>query len=332
MNVIVSNKYQALLGTLNIDVIKSINGEFEPIDLINQFTNFYYNRMILDITAIKNYEDINTIRQLSLNLDMSKVILVLDDSPKVNSASYLSQLVSMGIYNFTRNIDAIKFLIANPNTYKDVAKYQKLDGFTEEEIKEEQKNFNLKLEQRVIGFKNVTDHAGSTSLIYMLKNELSTRYNVVAIEVNKKDFIYFNDKSMISINSKDLGNTILKYKNVDIVLVDLNDMEESTLDGDVLYLIEPSTLKLNKMMLIDRRALSRVSDKNVILNMCMLSKDDVKDFERETGCRVFYTLPSMSDKTNNSSILLPFLEKLGLVKKVEDDNGKKSGLFGFLKF
>ena len=37
MNVIVSNKYQSLLGSLNIDVIKSINGEFSVDDLIAQF-------------------------------------------------------------------------------------------------------------------------------------------------------------------------------------------------------------------------------------------------------------------------------------------------------
>jgi hypothetical protein len=29
----------------------------------------------------------------------------------------------MGIYNFTRNIDAIQYLIDNPNVYKDVAQY-----------------------------------------------------------------------------------------------------------------------------------------------------------------------------------------------------------------
>jgi hypothetical protein len=327
MNVIVSNKNKDVFSGLDVDVLKSISGEFNSDEIIQTFSNFFFNRMFLDITAIKDYTDIKNIQKLSIGLDVSKIILLLNDNEIVNSSLYKSKLVSMGIYNFTNDLTGLKYLYDHPNSYKDVAHYQ--------EINEVPNNFETKVVNvgvKIIGFKNVTDHAGSTSLIYMLKNELSTRYNVVAIEVNKKDFIYFNDKSMISINSKDLGNTILKYKNVDIVLVDLNDMEESTLDGDVLYLIEPSTLKLNKMMLIDRRALSRVSDKNVILNMCMLSKDDVKDFERETGCRVFYTLPSMSDKTNNSSILLPFLEKLGLVKKVEDDNGKKSGLFGFLKF
>ena len=56
MNVIVSNKYQNMLATLDIDIIKSINGEYEVEELVNIFTNFYFNKMIIDITAFKNYQ------------------------------------------------------------------------------------------------------------------------------------------------------------------------------------------------------------------------------------------------------------------------------------
>ena len=126
MNVIISNKYQSLLGTLNIDVIKTVNGVFSVQDLLSQFSNFYYNKMIIDITAIENYEDVNTMRELSINFNMEKVIILLDDSPKVNSSMYMSQLVSIGIYNFTRSVDAVPFLVDNPNTYKDVAGFQNI--------------------------------------------------------------------------------------------------------------------------------------------------------------------------------------------------------------
>lgn len=326
MNVIISNKNKDVFSGLGVDVLKSISGEFTADEIIQSFSNFFFNRMFLDITAIKDYTDIKNIQKLSIGLDVSKIILFLDDNEYVNSSLYKSKLVSMGIYNFANDLTGLKYLYDHPNSYKDVAHYQEV-GDLPSNLSTKVVNVGVK----IIGFKNVTEHAGSTSLIYMLKKELSSRYNVVAIEVDKKDFIYFNDKSMISIKSKDLGNTILRYKDVDIVLVDLNDMDDSTLDGDVLYLIEPSTIKLNKMMLIDRRALSRVSEKNVILNMCMLSNDDIRDFERESGCHVFYSLPAMNDKMDNSNTLLPFLEKLGLVKKVEEDK-KKSGLFGFLKF
>ena len=116
MNVKVVNKYETLLNNVDIDVIKSISGEFTPDELLAEFNNFFYNKMVLDITAIKGYENISVIQELSVNMDMSKVIILLDDSETVNNPKYLSALVSMGIYNFTRNIDAIKFLIDNPNS------------------------------------------------------------------------------------------------------------------------------------------------------------------------------------------------------------------------
>lgn len=173
MNVIVSNKYQALLGTLNIEVIKSVNGEFSVQDLVNQFSNFFYNKMIIDVTAIKNYEDVNIMRELSMNFEMDKIIVLLDDSPKVNSANYLSQLVSVGIYNFTRNVDAIPFLIENPNAYKDVASYQNFNNDANFGLNNKLLQNEGRIEQRVIGFKNVTEHAGATTLIYMLKKQLA---------------------------------------------------------------------------------------------------------------------------------------------------------------
>ena len=172
MNVIVSNKYQSLLATLDIDIIKSINGEFEIEDLISQFTNFYFNKMILDITAIKNYEDVSTLQTLSVNMDVNNIILLLDDSEVVNSPRYLSSLVSMGIYNFTRNIDSIKFLIDNPNTYKDVAQYHQLSSVSVETPQPINTTDYKKLGLRVIGIKNITEHAGSTTLTYLMKKHL----------------------------------------------------------------------------------------------------------------------------------------------------------------
>ncbi len=201
MNVIVSNKYQSLLATLDIDIIKNINGEFEVEDLVSQFTNFYYNKMILDITALKNYQDIATLQNLSVSMDVSNIILLLDDSEIVNSPKYLSSLISMGIYNFTRNVDAIKFLINNPNTYKDVAQYHQLNNATTSS--DDSGDFN-KLNLRVIGIKNVTNHAGSTTLTYLLKKQLAKKYNVIAVEVDEHDFIYFNDKTLKTTSSLDL--------------------------------------------------------------------------------------------------------------------------------
>ena len=55
MNVIVANEKKDELSNLDIDVIKSISGEYEVGELIAMFENFFYDKMILDVTAISNY-------------------------------------------------------------------------------------------------------------------------------------------------------------------------------------------------------------------------------------------------------------------------------------
>ena len=129
-------------------------------------------------------------------MDVSNIIILLDDSEVVNSPKYLSSLISMGIYNFTRNVDAVKFLINNPNTYKDVAQYHQLNNAST--TSDDDSGAYNKLNLRVIGIKNVTNHAGSTTLTYLLKKELAKKYNVIAVEVDEHDFIYFNDKTLRS--------------------------------------------------------------------------------------------------------------------------------------
>lgn len=344
MNVIVSNKYNAMLSNLNIDLIKSISGEFEVDDLISQFTNFFFNKMILDITAIKGYKDINVIQKLSLAFDMNKVILVLDDSNEVNSAQYLSQLVSMGIYNFTRNIDAVAYLIDNPNVYKDVAQYHILNMSNTNNFDDKKKGKKSYISNeegtladyvkitRVIGVKNLTENAGSTSLIYMLKKQLQENYKVLAIEIGKNDFIYFNDPDLRSIQIGELNSIINNpNSNYEVILIDVNDEEDAAQCSEMLYLIEPTTIKLNKMIRNDRGILERIKGKKIILNRSALNDNDIREFERESKTTVFHNIPNIDDKKEKQKVLDDLLSKMGFDKQktIKDNNGLK--LFGIVK-
>lgn len=330
MNVIISNKYQALLTNLDIDVIKSINGEFTVDELIAQFSNFYYNKMIIDITAIKGYQDINVIQQLSVNFDMSKVILLLDDSETVNSPMYLSQLVSMGIYNFATNVNVIKFLIDNPNTYKDVASYHNINGFKKPALNENVvDNTKGKIGQKIIGFKNVTDHAGATTLVYLLKLHLEKNYKVKAVEVDGNDFIFFNDDSLESVSSVTFNDFLAQNINCDVILVDLNNSSVENYCNDIIYLIEPGRIQLNKLIRKDNEIFEKLKNKKIVLNRSVLNDKDVDDFERESGSKVFYNLPYLDDKLDNQPIINNFLSTLGF-SRVEENKGG-SGLFSIFK-
>ncbi len=333
MNVIVSNKYQNMLATLDIDVIKNINGEYEVEDLVDMFANFYFNKIIIDVTAIRNYQNIKTIQKLSVNFDPNKIILLLDDSAMVNSGGYLSGLVSMGIYNFTRNINAVKFLIDNPNSYKDVAQYHNLNNSGEANINPAAFDTFAGSGSgglRIVGFKNVTDHAGATTLVYMLKRHLEVAYNVVAIEVDKEDFKYLNDKSLKSCSSLDLSFNIANNPEAEVILVDLNEVDQDNLCNDVVYLIEPGLIKLNKLIRRDREAFSKLKDKKIVLNKSILNSKDISDFEHESDSKVFFNIPYLDDKKEHEQILDDFLVALGF-SRLNSSNGGKAKLFNIFK-
>ena len=262
MNVIISNKNKLLLENLGIDVIKEMNGEFDAEEIVATFQNFFYQRMILDITAIKNYKDITNLQKLSMSLDMEKVILLLDGTDETSNPMFLSNLVSMGIYNFTKNVEGIQYLYNTPNSYRDVAQFHKLDTNVENTKPQpnpqaqyimpvvtpataESVSENDVKGTRIIGVKNVTKQGGATSLVYMMKNELSKHYKTVAIEVDKTDFIYFKDKSLISTITGDVGSVINNNRDKEVILIDINNsIVAEGFCQEVLYLIEPSIIKI----------------------------------------------------------------------------------------
>ena len=329
MNVIVSNKYQSLLSSLNIDVIKSINGEFTVEELVSQFQSFYFNKMIIDITAIKGYEEITVMQNLSVNFDMSKVILLLDDSEKVNSPVYISQLISMGIYNFANDINTVKYLIDNPNQYKDVANYHNISGFKKPVLNEKAvDNTRGKIGQKIIGFKNVTEHAGATTLIYLLKLHLEKAYNVKAVEIDKNDFIYFNDSTLESISSLSFNDFLSNNTNYDVILVDLNDGNVAEYCHDVIYLIEPGLIKLNKLIREDNAIFTKLNEKKIVLNRSVLDTKDVQEFEKESGSKVFFNMPCLDDKLDDQMVVNAFLTALGFSRI--DSNGS-AGIFSIFK-
>lgn len=332
MNVIVSNKNQDALANLDIDLIKSINGEFTPEEIAAQFPpNFYYNKMVLDITAIKDYRNINVIQELSLLLDMSKVVLFLDDSETVNSPVYLSQLVSMGIYNFTKTIDAVKFLIENPNSYKDVASYHQLNNISIKNNDTQDKD-PVQLDDarlRVIGFKNITTGAGATTLIFMLKKQLEKLYGTIAVEVNKNDFIYFNDKSLQS--TTDLSSFINTNQRAEVILVDLNDETNEDLCSEVVYLIEPGLIKLNKLIRKDSSIFDKLKGKKIILNRSILTEKDVSDFEYESNSKIFFNIPNLDDKKEYHKVLDDFLIEMGFTRFKPTNQPKSKNIFSIFK-
>lgn len=341
MNVIVSNKYTDVLKTLDIEIIKSLEGQHDIDEIISTFDNFFFAKMILDVTAIKDYKNISNLQKLSISMDMDKIILLLDDSPETSTPAFVSQLVSMGIYNFTRNTEGIMYLLSNPNTYRDVAHLQQLNatnvvtnsnisnGVTSNSVPNVNNVVVQQVTRRIIGIKNITEQSGATTLVYMMKKQLQKNYNVKAIEVDKRDFMYLNDKELISTTSNELGNELAKHHSAEVILIDINKSQVAeSLCNDIIYLIEPSTIKLNKLMVTNRRELEKLKGRKVVLMQSILSASEVAEFEYEAKLNVFFNMPPLDERKDNLVKLDEFLSKLGFSRQQVDKSNKKSGFLG----
>lgn len=312
MNVIICNQRKELLNNLNIDVIKTLEGQFDADEIINMFRNFYYQRMILDITALKDYTDIKNLQKLSIALDMEKLILVLTDDEASALPSYLSKLISMGIYNFTRNVEGVLYLLNNPNSYRDVAQYHQLEDNQSAQVIYQGVEANY---CRIIGIKNVTLQAGATTLAYMLVKSLKRKYNVVGVEVDDNKFNYFNDKSLESVLSKDLSKFLEKNNNKDVIIMDVNNSPMAlSMAQEVIYLVEPSTIKLNELVSVKKNAFLELKDKKVILNKSLLSSKDVSELQYETKLNYLFNMPPLNERDKNLPMVDEFLVKLGFLK------------------
>ena len=315
MNVMVYNKYKELLMGLNVEVMKSMEGVFNVDEIIDTFSNFYYDKMILDITAIRDYQNTDNLQKLAMNINMENVILLLDNDPETDTKTYLSKLISLGIYNFTKNAEGINYLLVHPHTYKDVVNIHNLQDLTAENTDSGSDSLigtggGGRL--RTIGFKNMTQHAGATTLIYMLKKTLSESRSVCAIENNRVDFQYFNDPDMISSTTTELLKDIMKHQSCDVILVDLNDYEDVDVCSEVYYLIEPSTLMINKMLRKNKNILNELKDKKIILNRCVLNSEDVATFEYETKLKVLCAIPPCDDRQASIEPVRRFANKINL--------------------
>ena len=351
MNVVIANQKQNDLSNLDIDIIKSLNGEYSVSELVEMFKSFFYSKMILDVTAIKDYTDIDTYDALSKGLVPDKIIFLLPAGSKLCTPNFLSHLIDLGIYNFTTDLNGVKYLLKKSNTLKDVEHIKNMVNKGNEEVveKEEKKVPSVQQEVKetsnivtstpkisdgvkIIGIKDVTEHAGATTLIYMMRKELAHIYGkdgVIAFELNKNDFIYFNDKHMFSIKENEIKTAISQHEDAKIVLVDLNNAVDDSYCSDVIYLIEPTTIKLNKLIQRNKIIFGKLAGKKVVLNKSALLNNDVSDFEKEASIKVFYNMPSLDERKRNE-IINDFLVRLGIINS-NSNNNNSGGIFGLFR-
>ena len=338
MNVIVANERKNELNSLNIDIIKSVDGVYTVDELIGMFTNFFFNRMILDVTSIKDYNDYSNLKKLFTNIDASKIILYLNENS--SSKEFISDLITLGVYNFTGDFNEIMNLFNNPKTFNDVASLQ-ISKSTFDINKDIDESLGLNQEKdftfedftlpgeydgnkKIIGIVNLTEHAGATSLVVQMVKQLNVFYNAIGIEMNKLDFMYFKTTNIYSCTSKEeVLRKIKEHQDADVVVVDLNTYSSTDFCNDVIYLVEPSTIKLSKLFSRNSKALQELSGKKIVLNRTSMDDGQVNEFEVETKCKVFCSVNNFKDTSDRVQTVDKLLAKLGYVK-CSNDVKKKS--------
>lgn len=336
MNIIIKNKNR-VIDNAQIEVLKTLTGEFERKDLEEQLVNLTFNKVIIDITAIKNYYDSTSLFYFLSYFDINKVIILLDDSPLVNSKEFLTSLIDKGYYNFTRNTSGINYLIDHPNKYEDVEKYKQVtiqSAFNPiagnlNETKPEtpsQVSYEKNKNQKVIGIQNLTEHSGATTLMYLMLKQLSPNYKVKGIELMKQDSIYFRDNNITYGTSlEDLKMRISSMKDVDAIIVDLNDIDGKDVCDEILFLVEPGIVKLNKLLKGGSIVYERIQNGKVVLNRSAILQEEINTFEYETKLKVFSNIPNINDRKDNIASINALLVNLGFKKQ------SSRGLFGLFK-
>lgn len=329
MNIIVTNKYKNLIYNANIEVLKELSGVFKVREIVNSFNNIFYKKIIIDATALENFPKQSVLEELSKSFDMDKLILFIPpDNPPPKT--FLSFLVSLHIYNFTDNINGLIELTRKSNTYEDVKEYDVV-----EETKEEVTNtVSNSIEGSTIGriilsLKGVNTSYG-TNLLYMIMHVLEDKYKkrTIGIEIEKRDFMFYNKENMYSILNSRIKDILASSLDQDVVLIDLSNYSEEIGD-DVLYLIDPSLYSINKLMFEDRDAFLKLKGKKVILVNSLLNDNDVNQFSKEAGISIYYNLPPLNDRIINHE-LDKLLIKLGIVSEDVNKSNKK-GLFDIFK-
>lgn len=324
MNVIVVNENKALLDQLNVDIIKKIEGEYEVSELLSKFVNLYFDKLIIDVTSIRNYTSDEVMTNFAKSLDPSRVILLLNDNPVVNSNGYLANLVNNGLYNFSRNIEGIKFLYNTPNSLSNVeyilnqpkegVSYSTGTTSNDVYLNSDSKMSVHTAGKKIIGLSNMTMHAGASTLTNMMVRQLNNAgIPSIGVEINRQDLIYYRSDKLFSCMSRIDLERVLKDNNDAVgVIIDLNDFPEADkYCNTIIYLVEPSFIRLTKCIRRNKNAFAERKDDKVVLNMSFVSDDELYDFEIETGVKVFDNIPPINDRDTNSGEINEFLKKLG---------------------
>lgn len=246
-----------------------------------------------------NFHNYDSVKEINSNAQSNSVVQEVDNQKNSNLDLNAQALSNYNLNDYGKVLENSAEEDSNEkvNTNNENRTYSflNMDGF-------DNVSNSAPSQKKVIGFKNVTLHAGSTTLIYMLHMALQKKgKDVLSVEVNRDDFKLFRNSKMVSMSENDIINRLSNARE-ELVLVDLNDCHDDSFCDDVIYLVEPSIIKLNRLMVLDKTIFNTLKNKKVVLNQSMLSSSDIPILEQEAGLKFFDCLGSLNDRIDNSQV------------------------------
>ena len=77
MNIVIENLNSNIIDSISIATIKKLNGTYDVTQLFSEISPLSYEKAIIDITALNNYNDINTLKSLTSFIKPDNLILVI---------------------------------------------------------------------------------------------------------------------------------------------------------------------------------------------------------------------------------------------------------------
>ena len=174
----------------------------------------------------------------------------------------------------------------------------------------------------VIGFRGITEKSGASTLTYTLVDVLlKYGYNAIGIELDQTNFRLLGKDHLFSIGSHELGEFLLKNKDVEYAIVDLNKKDSDFID-DEFYLLSLGKIELEKFKKYDD--LSKYKNKRVILNKNIMTKQEVEKVEIQNEYQFEFEIPYFNEYNiaDITKALYPLFENIGIMEKEK---------FGFFK-
>ena len=332
MFVVIKNSNGEIINNITSNVVKTLNGEFTREDLNRELSIITFDKAIVDLSAIKNYDNDNYLYSfLGFFKNASDVIILVNKDFFSTGIEIIRKLIEKGFYNFAYSSMDIYKLIENKNSFDDVRKYLegydflKVDGI----VSNKEKSNKFETDKIIVGIENGTPHAGATTLMYMLVKEISKGKKVKGIEMFNNDSLYFKDDRIITCQSRVQFETIVKtLKNIDVFIVDLNRSDVKEICNKVIYLVDPGSTKLNKIVKGNQKEYEHLLNCNIVLNRSNIKNDSLKNFEYETHLKIVGNVPNLNERLDSNSELNDLVKFLVGNIKVKSSHG---GLFSFLR-